>query len=187
MSPCAGCAMYGISKHGLVGLATSIVNEAAQGGLNVTVSSVLPGLVNTPFTWNQVRGQVIINGELKPAPFLKEPLQVWQCIASNGTVITNGNCENGGTGYGCPCPDIPLSDPRVALMETTMQPDTNIIDPNAVAAEVLDLLDGYIGEVRVVPNDPKNDHLIPEGPLTRKCPLNMWESCPITKSSDEDE
>ena len=179
--------MYGISKHGLIGLATSIVNEAAQGGLNVTVSTVLPGLIDTPFTWNQVRGQVIINGELHPEPFLKEPLQFWQCIGEGETVITNGNCEDGGTGYGCPCPDISRDDPRVKLMEKMALSDMKVVDPNAVAAEVLDLLDGYTGEVRVVPNDPINDHLRIEGPLSRTCPPNMWETCPVTKTSDEDE
>ena len=176
MDPCPGCAQYGMSKHGLIGLATSLVNTS-----DVRVSVVLPGLVDTPFTWNQARGQVLVNGKLVPAPGLSGPLQIWQCLRANGTVERNGNCPGGGTGYGCPCPDVARDDPRVRVLVEKLMPNTKILHPNSVAQEILALAANVAPpSVVVVPNGP------PSGkgtPITRTCPVNMWLQCPVTPGS----
>jgi NAD(P)-dependent dehydrogenase (short-subunit alcohol dehydrogenase family) len=178
MSPCPACSMYGMSKHGLVGLATSLA-ASFSASPSPSVSVVLPGLVDTPFTWNQARGQVVRNGTLVPAPGLRHPLQIWQCV-SDGKVIENGNCPNGeGSGYGCPCPDVERDDPRVALLAKALLPNQQVsamISPNAVAMEILSLLAAKNGEVRVVPNAKENDGR--GTPFTRTCSPDMWKLCP---------
>ena len=107
---------------------------------DVRVSVVLPGLVDTPFTWNQARGNVVENGTLVPAPGLSGPIQIWQCVGENGTLVEDGNCpDGGGTGYGCPCPDVARDDPRVPLLIGMLMANTTLIHPNSVAREILAL------------------------------------------------
>lgn len=177
MDPCPGCAQYGASKHGLIGLATSLVSNTSD----VRVSVVLPGLVDTPFTWNQARGNVVENGTLVPAPGLSGPIQIWQCVGENGTLVEDGNCpDGGGTGYGCPCPDVARDDPRVPLLIGMLMPNTTLIHPNSVAREILALASGDVAPgVVVVPNaEPNGQGASP--PSTRTCPDNMWLQCPVT-------
>ena len=52
MTPCPSCALYSASKHGIIGLTQSI---AAAYPTILRVNTVLPGLVDTPLTWNQVK------------------------------------------------------------------------------------------------------------------------------------
>ena len=174
MDPCPGCAQYGMSKHGLIGLATSLANTS-----NVRVSVVLPGLVDTPFTWNQARGNIVQNGTLVPAPGLSGPIQIWQCV-QNGKLVRDGDCPDGGTGYNCPCPDVARDDPRVPLLVDMLMANTSLVHPNSVAREILALASGSVAPgVVVVPNAPPNGKGAAP-PSTRTCPDNMWMQCPVT-------
>ena len=186
--------MYAMSKHGLVGLSTSLGQNV---GGEVDVSVVLPGLVDTPFTWNQARGYVVQNDTLVPNPVAKQPFQTWQCVNGDGTVVLDGDCADGGSGYTCPCPDLKRSERRVELISELMLSSQNLtldslLSPNAIASEILDLLwksrsqaavhgeNGASASTVVVPNDANGDRGS-NPPMTRLCPDTMWLKCPVDR------
>jgi NAD(P)-dependent dehydrogenase (short-subunit alcohol dehydrogenase family) len=130
MTPCPECDFYATSKHGIIGLTTSIANAFA-GSLRANV--VLPGLTDTPFSWNQVRGI-----ELFPNRSWRQqyPLQSsWQCVKAGQVIYAN--CHGGGSGYGCPCEDVRPDDPRIAAIWPP--PNTPMISPRQIGAAILNL------------------------------------------------
>merc|ERR1719468_1030697 len=125
MAPAPGAAVYSSSKHAIIGMVTSVAGHHLPGGvgvqLPVRVNAVLPGLVSTPFTWNQARGSEILpDGKFKAV----RTLQPWQCVVGNLSTgqIIDGDCEDGGRGYGCPCEDVSVDDPRVQAMIQQTRP-----------------------------------------------------------------
>ena len=92
-------------------------------------------LISEPL--NQVRPyRLLSNGTLSAPANLQSG---FQCLGgANGTTVIEGDCPvTGGTGYGCPCPDIRRSDPRIAkIFPPEYWPP---IDPRQVGAFVLRL------------------------------------------------
>jgi len=132
MTPCPGCATYSASKHGIVGMTTS--TAGTYGVRALRINTVLPGLVDTPLTWNQARPFVYFPGNRSLSPPRADVQSGWQCVV-DGKVI-DGDCEEGGKGLGCPCEDVERDDPRLPLLFKAWWPP---IDPRAVSAKVLDL------------------------------------------------
>lgn len=165
--------MYSASKHAIIGLVTSV---AAYFPGELRANVVLPGLVDTPFTWNQMRGkEVFPNGTL----WTKYPLQpAWQCVV-DGKVIEDGDCSGGGTGYGCPCEDLRRDDPRLraALGKAGLWPP---LDPRLVGAAVLDLANPTAvatGVSRVV-------NTTAEFQCKEDSKQKMWEQCPLVRGKN---
>lgn len=134
MVGCPACAPYATSKHGIVGMVRSAAASYTKSVLRV--NAVLPGLVDTPLTWNQVRpfapnGTTTLHPRLQPG---------FQCInTSTGTLVKDGLCPDGGTGFGCPCPDVRRDDPRNPVVWKGVWPP---IDPRVVARTILGLAAG---------------------------------------------
>lgn len=171
MAPCPACELYAASKHGIVGVATSVAASFA-GALRVNV--VLPGLVDTPFTWNQVRGTEMRNGTLVTKFVLQTD---WQCVV-DGQVV-EGDCPGGGNGYGCSCEDVRRDDPRIKAMFSGVP----MIDPRSIGIAILDLADPSsieqpTGKVVVV------DREADEPSTSWKCSESLdvksalWAACP---------
>jgi len=81
----------------------------------------------------------------------------WQCLDGPDKLILEGDCEKGGTGYQCPCPDVHVEDPRVKAVFTD-EFKIPIIDPRVVAAGILDLSAPRSvsnGDTLVVGNSPQ--------------------------------
>jgi len=131
MAPCASCATYSASKHAIIGMVTSV---AANMEGKVRVNAVLPGLVDTPFTWNQLRGVEFAEHNKTYV------LQPWQCFV-DGKII-DANCPGGGSGYGCPCEDVSVDNPGVKKMIQKLGAGVwPPMDPRKAGAVVLDLVD----------------------------------------------
>lgn len=132
MTPCPNCDFYGTSKHGIIGLTTSVA-MAYEGSMRANV--VLPGLTDTPFSWNQVRGtELLPNGSWAQ----KYSLQTsWQCV-KDGAVV-HANCPGGASGYGCPCEDVRQDDPRIKAMWPA--PLFPLVDPRQIGSAILRFLD----------------------------------------------
>ena len=199
LSPCPNCEQYAMSKHGIVGLATSLATANAVavsaggsghtklspttttarpgGAPKLRVNVILPGLVDTPFTWNQARKFQLVDGKLVVAYPLMQT--AWQCVSASGTsVIDDGDCAEGGSGYACPCADVRRDDPRVAALVATMV-GAKILSPNAVAAAVLNALAAPTQTTTiVVPNERDDGVGEKERNGVRECPDVMWKLCP---------
>jgi NAD(P)-dependent dehydrogenase (short-subunit alcohol dehydrogenase family) len=171
MTPCPECDSYATSKHGIIGLTTSIANAYA-GSLRANV--VLPGLTDTPFSWNQVRGtELLQNGSWRQKYKLQSG---WQCV-SDGRVV-NANCNGGGSGYGCPCEDVRADDPRIkAIWPPPLWPLTS---PRQIGAAILNLLDQHSASngLSVVSN--KQPERICEEMTKAGAPL--FDLCPVEDS-----
>lgn len=170
MGPCAMCESYGESKHALISMATSIAGSFPG---ELRVNAILPGLVDTPFTWNQVR-----NYDLKPDGSLEVDSSMqtgWQCKV-DGVFVENGECQDGGTGYGCPCEDVFRDDPRnPAVWGDLWQ---TIIDPRVIGHAILDMSaasSNSTGVSRVVDNNKKQYQCVESGDLP------LWRSCPVVQ------
>jgi len=152
---------------GIVGVVTSVA--AAYAG-KVRLNAVLPGLVDTPLSWNQARQlDVLPNGTVVPGKHHLQP--AWQCTI-NGTLISKGDCEGGGTGYGCPCEDVSRDDPRVkALFE-----GIEIADPRLIGAAILHLLKADSDKTgKIVVLDTK---VSVECTESLESNLAVWSQCP---------
>lgn len=102
-------AMYSISKAALLQLVRTTSSAYSD---KLQINAIAPGLVDTPFSWNQVRGCVAKAGVLDCAG----QLPAWQCFSkTNGSLIEDGDCEEGGDGFGCGCEDATREDPRQKL------------------------------------------------------------------------
>ena len=96
--------MYGASKAGIISATNTI---AAAYGKSLRANVVAPGLISTPLTWNQVRSYTMQADGTANNTFPQ--LQFgFQCVQQNGSVLADGDCKSGGTGWECPCPDIEL-------------------------------------------------------------------------------
>uniref|UniRef100_A0A7S2WNV8 Uncharacterized protein n=1 Tax=Mucochytrium quahogii TaxID=96639 RepID=A0A7S2WNV8_9STRA len=179
LEPCPGCDMYSASKGGIMMLTASIAKKY-QGKMRT--HAILPGLVDTPLTWNQVRGMKIAqNGSVVRA----EPLQAFQCYSEvDSRVIEDGTCPSGGTGLGCPCEDIARSDPRVEKYFSSlgMWPP---VSPLKVAKVTLllasDEASHLNGKTYVVDTNFTDDIATQK---VRDCPLTTQESCPLLPYSE---
>lgn len=67
--------------------------------------------MDTPFSWNQVRGCVVEDDYLN----CDHQLNPWECVLGNGTKVVDGDCPEGGNGFGCSCADERRNDPRQLL------------------------------------------------------------------------
>jgi len=167
MTPCRVSAVYSMSKHAIIGLTTSVA-EAHKGQIRANV--VLPGLVQTPFTWNQARLYVLLpNGTL----VLRPNMQMYQCV-KDGEMI-DGDCPDGGRGYGCPCPDLIPEDPRLKVMFPNYP--ASAADPRLIAATVLKIADptsSATGKSFIVDVDGQweCDEL-----------TDMWQTCPKSRTT----
>ena len=150
LTPTPSMLMYGVSKAGIIS-ATQTVASAYAGSLRANV--VAPGLISTPLTWDQVRAwRMGPNGALEhPYPNLQTS---FQCVVDGN--VTFGDCPGGGKGYGCPCPDVALNDPRVKAMFEAggFWP---LVDPRHVGASIVylasDEAKGVSGQTYVVDHD----------------------------------
>jgi NAD(P)-dependent dehydrogenase (short-subunit alcohol dehydrogenase family) len=168
MTPCPECDFYGTSKHGIIGLTTSLAN-AYSGSLRANV--VLPGLTDTPFSWNQVRGaELLSNGSWRQGYELQTS---WQCVKDGQVVYAN--CHGGGSGYGCPCEDVRADDPRIkAIWPPPLYP---LISPRQIGAAILNLLEqeSTSNGLSVVSNK-QPEHVCQE---MTKSGVPMWDLCPV--------
>ena len=104
LTPSPGMLMYGASKAGIISATNTI---AAAYGKSLRANVVAPGLISTPLTWNQVRSYTMQADGTANNTFPQ--LQFgFQCVQQNGSVLADGDCKSGGTGWECPCPDIEL-------------------------------------------------------------------------------
>lgn len=193
LMPCPGCDLYGISKSGIVSMTRSLA-AFYEGQLSANV--VAPGLVNTPLTWNQVRGSKLTkNGtELEQI----DAMQTYQCYAHDTkekTIIEDGTCPDGGTGLGCPCEDVKSTDPRLPLKYgshlwppidprdlgdmilhlltpdyTSISGNTFVVDNNVTHSSSTWASGGFRGSVPS--NEFRTMHLV------KSCPMSMVELCP---------
>ena len=99
--------MYAVSKAALIHLTKSV---AAFYGEHLRINALAPGLVDTPFSWNQVRGCKPDDGALD----CSTQLPSWQCVIG-GAIVRNGDCTEGGNGYSCKCKDVSQRDKRQPL------------------------------------------------------------------------
>jgi len=149
---CPTCAVYGSTKFGINGLVQSTAVEAktdtkvkgtAGEDLTMTlrVNSVCPGLVATPLTFNQARGDIGLQG--------------YQCcdgafrdasVAECGMALKNGSatrvsstllCRDASE---CACPNVAQGDPAIASVfpEDML---AAIMDPSEIATAVVTLSD----------------------------------------------
>jgi NAD(P)-dependent dehydrogenase (short-subunit alcohol dehydrogenase family) len=170
---CSGCEMYGVSKSGIVALSRALAGMYEG---QVTSTVIAPGLVDTPLTWNQIRGSRIVDGQLEQV----DDLQTFMCYGpDNKTIIRDGTCPTGGSGLGCPCPDERRGDPRIPLkFGPHLWP---AIDPRSLASLALFLAsphgETFSGSALVVDNN-----FTTRGPrphrLVKRCPMSMVELCP---------
>mmetsp|Transcript_7205 Transcript_7205/g.13297 ORF Transcript_7205/g.13297 Transcript_7205/m.13297 type:complete len:226 (-) Transcript_7205:182-859(-) len=169
--PCPGCVLYGASKSGIVALSRSI--EIAY---PVRSYVIAPGLVDTPLTWNQVRGS-----RITPEGTLEQDvdMQFYQCYASseNRTIIQDGSCPWGGNGLGCPCSDVSRDDPRLPLkFGPKLWPP---IDPRSLADIALYMASSrgvkLSGHSLVIDNNISSTqrHVI------KDCPANIVDICDV--------
>ena len=170
---CSGCEMYGVSKSGIVALSRALAGMYEG---QVTSTVIAPGLVDTPLTWNQIRGSRVVDGQLEQV----DDLQTFMCYGpDNKTIIRDGTCPTGGSGLGCPCPDERRADPRIPLKYGShLWP---AIDPRSLASLALFLAspqgETFSGSALVVDNN-----FTARGPrahrLVKRCPMSMVELCP---------
>merc|ERR1712100_501546 len=173
---------YGQSKHGIINIASS-VGQSYLGELRV--NAILPGLINTPFTWNQAR-----NVELQPDGTVKtEPdgtvkmdydMQTsWQCTA-DGKFVEDGECPGGGTGYGCPCEDLFEDDPRVKAMLIGAPPMINPMRVGDAILEISDVKSNVTSASKVVDEERIFQCVNEQGGKTASEPL--WQFCPLVQT-----
>ena len=118
--------LYAVSKAALIHLTKSL---SAAYGDRLRVHALAPGLVDTPFSWNQVRGCKVQSDGLD----CSSQLPAWQCYV-NGELVVNGDCPEGGDGYSCKCQDESRQDKRQRLKwPGKLWP---AIDPREVAIRV---------------------------------------------------
>jgi len=135
MTPTPTGESYGQSKHGIINIATSVGLTYPQ---ELRVNAILPGLIDTPFSWNQARNiELYDNATFKGMNWTLQTS--WQCIV-DGVFIEDGECLGGGTGYGCPCEDLFKDDPRFQeLVKQGGNPP--VIDPRRVGDVILEISD----------------------------------------------
>jgi len=148
---CPQCPMYAATKAAINGLVRSIAFEARNDDqvtkvdgttmtMKLRVNSVMPGLVNTPFTWNQGRYQI--------------GLQPWQCCSGSyrsSTVSQCGDAIAAGRatvvdspllcdGNDCSCPNVAGDDPIITEM---LSPDAQkfLLQPEEIATAIVSLSD----------------------------------------------
>jgi len=179
LEPCPGCDLYSASKAGILMLTASIAKQYEG---KMRTHTILPGLVDTPLTWNQVRGMKIAqNGSVVQV----ETLQSFQCHSEiDNHVIEDGTCPSGGTGLGCPCEDVPKSDPRIGKYFSSlgMWPP---VSPLKVAKVTLllasDEASHLNGKAYVVDTKFTDDITTQK---VRDCPLSIEETCPVLPFSE---
>jgi len=147
LTPAPAMLMYGVSKAGIISATQTV---AATYGANLRANVVAPGLVSTPLTWNQVRSYTMEKNGTAENAYPK--LQFgFQCVDASGQVIV-GDCKGGGTGYGCPCEDVKLEDPRIDAVFSGYP----VVDPRKISSSVLflasDEATAVNGETYVVGN-----------------------------------
>lgn len=183
MTPTALGESYGQSKHGIINIATSVGQSYPQ---ELRVNAILPGLINTPFTWNQAR-----NIELQPGGnySVNYDMQTsWQCTV-DGKFIQNGECPGGGTGYGCPCEDLFKDDARVeVLLEASGAP--KMIDPRRVGDAILEIADerSNVTSASKVVDEQKIFQCVNETGfnVTMATWEPLWEFCPQVQMDAHD-
>jgi len=178
----AGSEWYGTSKHGIIGFTaaaaatyggyhnnntnindkSSSTADAGTARARVRFNSVAPGMVDTPFTWNQAA--------LYDPANQGRVTQIGQCIArgrdrgggsSGGErgVVIDGACPGGGTGFSCPCPDVARADAhRVFAAVGDRDPSDPmgvvtlpgvVLPPAAIAERILFLASDDAGELGI--------------------------------------
>jgi len=149
---CPSCVMYAATKAATNGLAQSVAFEARNDDqvtlengetmkMKLRVNSVMPGLVSTPFTWNQARGVI----GLRPWQCCSEPYRnssVMECgaaLAANKATVVSSTllCE----GSECSCPTVAADDPIIPQMLAQAGLDKFILQPEEIATAIVSLSD----------------------------------------------